>query len=76
MKKIDEWMNAPDWVEWKATDKNGDLFYYETKPYLHSEESEWVSLHGVMFVGTFEPPHDYKETLQNRRQLEIPYDHT
>ena len=28
------WSDAPDWAQWAATDKNGDVHWYKAKPYI------------------------------------------
>lgn len=74
MININDWSDAPDWAVYKACDKNGDWFYYETKPFIDTTDAEWVSLDGMLFIGSFERPIDFKSTLLHRHQLEIPYD--
>lgn len=33
MSKYD-WANVPEWVNWIATDRNGEITYFSGKPYI------------------------------------------
>ena len=37
------WGDAEDWVEWAATDGNGDRFWYPDEPVAWKEKGFWVN---------------------------------
>ena len=38
-----DWSKAPEWANYIATDKCGDIWAHEKEPYLNHEEDEWYS---------------------------------
>ena len=64
------WEKLPDWVEWVARDRSGDVSVYEDMPIV--EDAYWTSLHDerriddfpgiVVQVGTC----DWKDSKQRR----------
>ncbi len=42
-RKRNSWDDAPEWCNWRATNEDGVVKYFETKPVIHEILEEWVT---------------------------------
>jgi hypothetical protein len=63
------WDRLPDWVEWVARDRDGEVFAYDAEPRLHEREWGGRGQHariddfpGIVQIGTV----DWKDSKQRR----------
>ena len=65
MSKYD-WTNVPYWANWIATDRNGEITYFESKPYINMRY--WLPSSGRS-EGFFIDEHDcpcWRDSLEER----------
>ncbi len=64
-----DWINAPEWANWAAADRNGRAYFYADKPVIFGDEDDtmWWYEHGlaVCFSDNF-ICNDWKESLEAR----------
>lgn len=70
------WINVPGWAQYKATDKNGDVFAYEFKPMLSKSRGEWCLKGGECAV-VFEQVDatDWQDSLEQRPGVDETIEH-
>jgi hypothetical protein len=63
------WEKLPDWAEWVARDRDGEVFSYDAEPRLHEREWGGRGQHariddfpGIVQIGTV----DWKDSKQRR----------
>lgn len=62
------WHEAPEWAEWAATDKGGNIWWYQARPEI-ATESEWRlrnSLFSSLFSHNIGKCANWKNSLQKR----------
>jgi hypothetical protein len=64
-----DWSQAPEWVEWAATDAEGKKYEFESEPYCFDET--WVAAGGHWrCAGIGQPGPHWRETKQRRPGVE------
>jgi ATP-dependent phosphoenolpyruvate carboxykinase len=62
-----DWKNAPEWANWLAMDRNGEWYWYESKPVALGVY--WLSMHStekLRYISSSVISVDWKETLEPR----------
>lgn len=68
-----DWNEVPEWVQWAATDEDGDLYWYSHKPVEDSRG--WHNENGKqVFVRTIHVD-DWTQSLEKRPEAKKEYDH-
>lgn len=60
------WVNAPEWANYLAMDKDGSWWWFEVKPSLKSSSWEIPSLSGFSIMQANDHLPDFEETLESR----------
>ena len=64
MSKLKVEIEIPDWVNWMAVDKSGDVYGYEFEPSLKMNGQMWDHVKGNLYnLYTGEPPKNWKDEL-------------
>ena len=66
MKTKYDWRNIPDWVQYVAVDKDGEMFGYEKDPQYHLQ-GIWGKTNGrYCLLKDFTPCENWKDSLEER----------
>ena len=60
-----DWSNAPEWANWKATDKDGKAYWYQCEPYPYTKNAAWLSNEGKYTLAP-SPNYDWDRSLEHR----------
>jgi len=66
----DDWNNAPAWAQYRATDADGTVWHYESEPWVHSENGQWLSDSGRAEIAK-RPCATWKDSLEMRPKEEV-----
>jgi hypothetical protein len=63
-----DWSIAPDWAQWAATDRDGDMYWYGNKPNIGIRCWLNVDPGGCIFFDSIPECKDWKDSLEARPQ--------
>ena len=59
-----DWSIAPEWAQWAATDKDGEMYWYDKKPLTGG--ISWINNHVSVSFDIAPECKDWKDSLEAR----------